>query len=263
MTETTKAALARIRQMPAKQAGAEGVAEYFRANRDRIAQAIPKTMDVARMELLAIEAIRKTPELQQCTVSSLFGALLNCAIIGLEPNTALGHAYLIPFNDKKKGTKDVQVMIGYRGWRELARRSGGVRDIYAYPVYEADQFAAQLGTDPRIDHVPSLSDDKGEIIAFYAVAHLMTGGVEINIMSRREVDRIKSFSATRGQSGPWRDHYAAMGCKTALKPLAMAQLMTQDLARAVEIEHGDDGEVFEMYADANVEASPENEGSDQ
>lgn len=254
MTETTKAALAKIRQLPAKKAGADGVAEYFRANRDRIAATIPKTMDVERMELLAIEAIRKTPDLQQCTVSSLFGALLNCATIGLEPNTALGHAYLLPFNNTRAQTKDVQVLIGYKGWRELARRAGSLRDIYAYPVYEADQFHAQLGTDPRIDHVPSLASEKGQIVAFYAVAHLMTGGTEINLMSKREVDRIKSFSMTRGQSGPWRDHYAAMGCKTVLKPLAMAQLMTRDLARAAEIEeHG--GETF----DAEQQAEPDSE----
>ena len=66
----------------------------------------------------------------KCDVASLVGAIGQCAQMGLEPNTILGHAYLVPFNTKRKDASgverwvnSVQVIIGYKGLIDLARRS--------------------------------------------------------------------------------------------------------------------------------------------
>jgi phage RecT family recombinase len=99
--------------------------------RDQLAAVAAKHMNPERMMRVVANAIRVTPKLQDCEPISFLGALMQCAALGLEPNTVLGHAYLIPFeNSRKVGgewvkVKEVQVIIGYKGLIDLARRYYG------------------------------------------------------------------------------------------------------------------------------------------
>lgn len=206
--------------LPARQMGGGNVAAFFEANKSSIAAVLPKHITPDRLMKVALHAIRTTPALQDCTVKSLFGAVVQASQLGLEPNTILGHAYLVPFKNRKTGATDVQLIAGYKGLVDLARRSGQIESIAAHAVYEQDDFEFCYGLDERLAHRPYMRGDRGEIIAFYAVAKLKGGAHAFEVMSKAEVDQVMKASQSRGQWGPWKDHYPEMGRKTAVRRLS-------------------------------------------
>jgi recombination protein RecT len=222
-------------KLPAVQAGGSTVAQFFDANKASIAAVLPKHVSPERLMKVALGAVRTTPKLLECTTESLFGAVVQCAQLGLEPNTPLGHAYLIPFRDNRKGRTDVQVIIGYRGLLDLARRSGQIVSISAHAVRAGDLFEFEFGLDEKLRHVPA-QQDAGDIIAVYAVAKLVGGGTAFDVMWRAEVDKIMKGTQSKGAYGPWKDHYEAMVRKTALRRLFKYLPVSIELSKAVEID---------------------------
>ena len=83
----------------------------------QIQKALPQHMSAERMARIAMTAVSSTPKLLECDPKSLIGALMQSSQIGLEPNTNLGQAYLIPYG------KEVQLQVSYLGMIELANRS--------------------------------------------------------------------------------------------------------------------------------------------
>ena len=104
-----------IVKMTGAEAGMGNVKSFMESQRANLAAVLPKHVDADRMLKLALGALRTTPKLLNCNVESLMGAVVTCATLGLEPNTPLGHAYLIPFENRQKGTTDVQIVFGYKG----------------------------------------------------------------------------------------------------------------------------------------------------
>ena len=86
----------------AKDAGGTMVSDFFEANKDAIRAVLPQHMTPDRMLKIALRALRTTPKLAAASLSSLLGSVVTCAQLGLEPNTPLGHAYLLPFEREQK-----------------------------------------------------------------------------------------------------------------------------------------------------------------
>ena len=107
-----------------------------------------------RFTRMVLTALSKDNKLASCTPNSFLGAMMQAAQLGLEPNTPLGQAYLIPF--KNKGVLEVQFQIGFKGMIDLAYRSKEVTDISAQCVYENDEFEYELGLSPVLKHKPAL-----------------------------------------------------------------------------------------------------------
>lgn len=80
----------------------EQIAYLLNQKRGEIAKMLPKHLNAERLMKVAQIAATTTPALAKCDVASLVGAIGQCAQMGLEPNTVLGHAYLVPFNTKRK-----------------------------------------------------------------------------------------------------------------------------------------------------------------
>jgi recombination protein RecT len=216
--------------------GGSNVQQFFEANKNALAAVLPKHMHADRMLKVAMHALRTTPALSQCNVQSLMGAVVQCSQLGLEPNTVLGHAYLVPFNNKKARKTDVQLILGYKGLIDLARRSGQIESIGAYPVHENDDFHIRYGTDPGIDHSPSIDGERGRVIGFYAVARFKGGGHQFEFMSRHEVDQVMASSQSRGKYGPWAEHYVEMGRKTVIRRLAKYLPLSIEFATAATLD---------------------------
>lgn len=212
----------------------EQIAYLLKSKQGEIAKMLPKHLNAERLLKVAQIAATTTPALAKCDVASLVGAIGQCAQMGLEPNTVLGHAYLVPFNTKRKDAdgnerwvNSVQVIIGYKGLIDLARRSGQVVSIAAHEVCENDHFECVYGLDEKLNHTPAMGD-RGEIIAFYAVARLKGGGHAFEMMSRHQVEEIRDASQGYTQakkykkeaSHPWGAHFAEMGRKTVIRRLA-------------------------------------------
>lgn len=202
--------LREIGQMTARVAGGT-VEHFFQSNKKALSDLIADTaLRPERLLKIAQGAIRQNPDLQQCTVRSLFGAVVVCASMGLEPNTHEGLCWFIPRKISRprknehsvimKGqdgkwlwdtTFEVNVQIGYKGRIALAYRNPMVKLLRTTVIYEHDKYRITEGTNPRIDHEPNTRGDRGEPIIYYAIAKLATGEVLFDWKSRADVDRIR------------------------------------------------------------------------
>lgn len=178
----------------------------------QLALAVPKHLSADRMARIAATELRKTPALLNTTPASFLGAVMQSAQLGLEPGSALGQAYLVPYGNQ------CQLILGYRGMIDLARRSGQVLSLNAYAVREGDDFSFQLGLKPDIHHVPSLEADriKKPITYVYAVATLKGGGYQFEVMSRAEVEAVRAKAKSKNI---WNTYFEEMAKKTVIRRL--------------------------------------------
>lgn len=231
------------------------------AIKKQIALALPKHMTADRLARIALTEIRKTPKLAQCDQTSFLGAIMQLASLGLEPGGALGHAYLIPFDkSSKEGNQwvkktEVQLVIGYRGMIDLARRSGQIVSLSARIVHEKDKFAYAYGLDETLEHVPFEGAAPGEMTHVYAVAKLMGGGVQFEVMSRAQVEHIRNESQgykaalsasekyNKEVNSPWTSHFDEMAKKTAIRLLFKYLPVSIEIQRAVGLDEQADAGV--------------------
>jgi recombination protein RecT len=127
------------------------LANQIQAMEKQFALAMPKGMEAQQLVRDALTCLRQTPDLAQCTPASVLGSLMSCAQLGLRPGV-LGHAYLLPFYDKRAGGKVAQLVVGYQGLVELAHRSGQIQSLIARTVYENDEFEVDYGLEDKIVH---------------------------------------------------------------------------------------------------------------
>ncbi|CAN0620299.1 recombination protein RecT [Burkholderia multivorans] len=234
-------------KLPAKNFEMGEVKKFLEAQKGVLAAVLPRHVTPDRMLKIALGALRTTPKLMDCTIESLMGAVVQCSQLGLEPNTPLGHAYLIPFEKKKKQGGDwvvdkieTQIVIGYKGLIDLARRSGQVVSIAAHAVHENDHFDYAYGLDEKLEHKPSMTA-RGRVIAFYAVAKLVGGGHAFEVMSSEQVNEIRdasqNYKFARDKSKTvWGQHYEEMGRKTVLRRLFKYLPVSIELASAAALD---------------------------
>lgn len=214
---------------------------------DAIKAALPAVMTPERFSRIALTAVSGNPKLQEAVVKSpmtFLGALMTAAQLGLEPNTPLGQAYLIPFNNKKyvngawQKVIECSLQLGYRGLIELAYRSGEVTMVDAQVVYENDKFEYELGLDPKLKHIPAASN-RGRPIYYYGMFRTKTGAVGFKVMSYDDVlEHAKRFSKSYNKekntfTGPWNSDFDAMAKKTCLIAALKYAPMKSDFVRAI------------------------------
>ncbi|WP_279173237.1 recombinase RecT [Parasutterella excrementihominis] len=184
----------------------------------QLALAVPKHLNADRMARIAATELRKNKDLMNTDPTSFLGSVMQAAQLGLEPGSALGQAYLVPYGNQ------CQLIIGYKGMIDLARRSGQVLSLNAYAVREGDDFSYQLGLRPDIHHIPSpeANRDTKPIIFVYAVATLRGGGYQFEVMSRAEVEKVRSTSVSykyKKEKSIWGTHFEEMAKKTVIRRL--------------------------------------------
>lgn len=212
----------------------------------QIEKALPSVITPERFTRIALTAYSRNEKLQECTAESFLGSMMQAAQLGVEPNTPLGQAYLIPY--RNRGVMEVQFQLGYRGMIDLAYRSGEVQNIQAHEVYENDTFEYELGLNPKLRHVPALKD-RGDVILYYAVFKLTNGGVGFEVMSKEDVEAFaKKKSKTYG-TGPWQSDFDAMAKKTLVKRLLKFAPLKSDFIRAVTTDETIKSGISENMAD--------------
>lgn len=228
------------------------IEDYLKQMAPAMQEALPKHMDVDRLLRLAMTTIRTTPELKQADPASLLGAVMQAAQLGLEPGL-IGHCYLLPFKNNKKGTTDVQFIIGYKGMIDLARRSGHIQSIYAHAVYEKDEFEYELGLNPKLKHVPSMEADRGEYIGSYAVAHFKDGGYQMEFMPKAEIEKRRLASpGGRSKYSPWNNFYEEMANKTVIRHMWKYLPISVELQEAVAHDEGAARSIKDITPDDDV-----------
>lgn len=196
--------------------------DVIERGKSQFAAALPKHLSSERFVRIAITSIRQNPGLAPCTQESLLGALMTVAQLGLEPGGVLGQCYLIPFKNKKLGTIECQLQIGYKGLIELLRRTGQLSDIYAYPVYTNDEFDIEYGLERTLKHKPAFNnpEGRGEITGFYSVAILKDGTRAFEYMTKKEViDHEAKYRKGNYKNSVWEDNFEEMAMKTVTKKM--------------------------------------------
>ena len=210
--------IAQATNAPQKKRKPQTLKDWTQAMLPQIAKALPAVITPERFTRIALTALSSNPKLAECDRNSFLGALMQAAQLGLEPNTPLGQAYLIPFKNNKKGIIECQFQVGYKGLIDLAYRSGDVSTIQAYCVYEGDEFLYELGLEPKLVHKPAKSG-RGALEFVYAVFKLKNGGYGFEVMSVEDVNNhAKKYSQAYSSSySPWKTNYEEMAKKTVLK----------------------------------------------
>lgn len=198
-----------------------------------IARCLPKHLTPDRMARIAMTELRKTPKLQECDPMSFIAAIMQASQLGLEPGV-LGSCYLIPFNNNKTGKVECTFMPGYRGFLDLARRSGQIDSLVARAVYENDKFEYEFGLKESLVHKPNM-DEPGQFIAVYAVANLKDGGHQFDVMSKKQVDTIRAGSQGKN-SDAWTKNYDEMAKKTVLRRLFKWLPCSVEMQKAVSLD---------------------------
>ena len=184
----------------------------------QIKNALPANITPERMMRIALTALSKDAKLSGCTPESFMGALLTSAQLGLECNTPLGQAYLIPFWNSKKSCLETQFQLGYQGLIDLCYRTGQYKKIVARVVYEGDDFDYSYGLDEQLIHRPKERSEKP--IYVYALYELKNGASAFEVMSWKAIEahaKKYSQSVQKGYMSPWSTDPESMAKKTVLK----------------------------------------------
>lgn len=208
------------------------IQDMVKAMMPEIKKALPSVITPERFTRIALSAINNNPDLAKCTPLSFLAALMNAAQLGVEPNTPLGQAYLIPY--KNKGTLECQFQLGYKGMIDLAYRNGQMQTIQAQAVYENDYFEYEYGLEPRLIHRPAFSD-RGELVYFYGIFRTVNGGYGMAVMSKADMDAYaKTYSkAFESSYSPWKTNYEEMAKKTVIKQALKYAPIKTDFQRAL------------------------------
>lgn len=218
-------------QLAQKKPEQKTIQQYIKQMDGEIKKALPSVITPERFTRIVLSAISVNPKLGSCTPASFLGAMMTSAQLGLEVNTPLGQAYVLPYSNK--GVLEAQFQLGYKGLIDLAYRSGEVESIQAHVVYENDEFTCEYGLEPKLVHKPADSN-RGEPVKVYAVFKTKSGGFGFEVMSMEDVriHAAKYSKAYNSAFSPWKTNFEEMAKKTVLKRVLKYAPLKSDFVRA-------------------------------
>ncbi|MFQ9802639.1 MAG: recombinase RecT [Coprococcus sp.] len=125
-----------------------------------------------------VSAYNTNPTLQECTNQSILSAALLGESLQLSPSPQLGHYYMVPFNNTKAGTKEAQFQMGYKGYIQLAIRSGQYKRLNVVAIKEGElEYFDPLNEDIKVNLMVDDWDkrEEAETIGYYAMFELVNG----------------------------------------------------------------------------------------
>ncbi len=219
-------------KVAAANGGATSIKQLVMQMKPQIEKALPSVLTGERFSRMVLTAMSTNPQLAECSPNSFLGAMMQAAQLGVEPNTPLGQAYLIPY--RNHGQLECQFQLGYKGLIDLAYRSGEITSISAHEVCENDDFEYELGLEEKLRHKPALKD-RGAVILYYAVFRTKAGGSGFAVMSVEDIkNHSKKYSKAAGSSySPWSTNFDAMAKKTVIKQALKYAPIKTEFVRAV------------------------------
>jgi recombination protein RecT len=212
--------------------GKKTIQDLIKVMAPEIKKALPAVITPERFTRMVLSALSKTPELQQCSPQSFLGAMMTAAQLGLEPNTPLGQAYILPF--RNHGKYECQFQIGYQGLLELAWRTERIASFQVECIYSNDELEYELGLKPVLKIKPA-AGDRGEVTHYYAIIKMKDDAEIFAVMSKDEIiNHAKKYSQSFNSSfSPWKTSFDEMAKKTVLKRVLKYAPKASEFARAV------------------------------
>lgn len=208
------------------------IEDMIKAMSPEIKNALPDVITPERFTRMALSTLNNNVKLRECAPVTFLAAMMNAAQLGLEPNTPLGQAYLIPY--RNHGKMECQFQIGYKGLIDLVYRNPNIQTVQAQCVYENDTFEYELGLEPKLVHKPALTD-RGRLILVYALWKAENGGYGFEVMSKEDIDaHARRYSQSyNSSSSPWKSNFEEMAKKTVIKKCLKYAPLRSDILRAV------------------------------
>lgn len=201
--------------------------------RPELAKVLPAHVSADKFMRVVMTAIAQSPDLKKADRRSLLTSCVKCAQDGLIPDGR--EAALVTFWDKKAGVQKAQYMPMVRGILKLVRNSGELQSIVSNVVYEHDEFRYWVDdVGEHVTHSPNvLADNRGKLIAVYAIAKTKDGGVYVEVMSRGQIEQVRDVSRAK-DNGPWASWYDEMARKTVIRRLSKRLPMSTDLETVIQ-----------------------------
>lgn len=234
---------------PKPKSRVDEVVDNMLRQRDQFKAALPPQIDVDKFVRVAITALRATPDLVEAEISSLYGAFMKAAQDGLLPDGREAHISMFNKKDGDRYVKVAQYQPMFTGLLKKVRNSGELASITAQIVCKNDKFDRWTDTDgEHIKHVADMFTERGEPIGAYALAKMKDGAVYIDVMTLKEIDKVRQVSRAK-DNGPWKAWWDEMAKKSVLRRLCKRLPMSTDLEQAVR----HDDETVDL---AETEAAP-------
>ncbi len=203
-------------------------------------------------------------------------SILNCAMVAatldLPLNNQIGFAWIVPFKKNSKNpdgswnsTVVAQFQIGYRGFNQLALRTGQYEAINCIPVYD-NQFKSFNSLTETLDADFTI-DGTGTVVGYCAYFRLLNGFEKTVYWSRKKAEEHGKKYSKSFTSGPWKDDFDSMAVKTVLKnTLAKWGILSVEMQKAITVDQGvindESGEDVTYIDNEPVDLNKEIEGAE-
>lgn len=232
--------------------------DYVKDSLPEVAKALPSVITPERFTRIVTSTLTRNPQLQQTTPQSFMAAMFTAAQLGVEPNTPLGQAYLIPF--RNKGVLEAQFQLGYKGLIDLAYRSGEIANIQAHEVCENDEFDYAYGTNSYLNHKPAHTN-RGKVICYYGLFTTKDGASGFEVMSIEDAKAHGKKYSKSFNSGPWQTDFNSMALKTVLKKALKYAPLKSDFVRQINADETVrtvvSTDIFDTPADTIIDSNGE------
>lgn len=216
-----------------------------------IARSIKDPVDLKRFVSAITSAVAINPALQDCAPDTILSGALLGNSLGLSPSPQLGQYYLVPFNNKDRGCKVAQFQLGYKGYVQLALRSGyykrlNVMSLKSGELKRYDPFLEEIEIELMDDE---LAREKAKSVGYVAMFEYNNGFRKVLYWSRQKMEAhalrySQGYKAKKGYTF-WEKDFDAMAYKTMLRQLISKWgIMSIELQNAFEQDS-----VIEQYDD--------------
>ena len=218
----------------------------------------------ARFVTAVTSAVSTNPALSECDASTIVSAGLLGEGLNLSPSPQLGQYYLVPFKDKNRNRTVCQFQLGYKGYIQLAIRSGQYKKLNVLPIKEGELVSFDpLNEDIEVQLIEDENErEKAPTIGYYAMFEYTNGFKKAIYWSREKMESHANkysmgYKARKGYTF-WEKDFDAMACKTMLRQLISKWgIMSIEMQRAIEGDMGvigDNGKV--EYVDTPADEEP-------
>lgn len=218
----------------------------------------------ARFVTAITSAVSTNPALAECEASTIVSAGLLGEGLNLSPSPQLGQYYLVPFNDKKNNRKVAQFQLGYKGYIQLAIRSGQYKKLNVLPIKEGELISFNpLEEEIEVQLIEDeTAREQAATIGYYAMFEYTNGFKKAMYWSKQKMEShaekySQGYRAHKGYTF-WEKDFDAMACKTMLRQIISKWgIMSIEMQKALENDMGvisENGTID--YIDAPAEEAP-------
>lgn len=192
-----------------------------------------------------VSAVGNNPTLQECENSSIVSAALLGESLNLSPSPQLGQYYMVPFKDNKAGIKVAQFQLGYKGYIQLAIRSGQYKKLNVLAIKKGELIRFDpLNEDIEVNLIADENErEKAETIGYYAMFEYTNGFKKAMYWSKEKM-KAHAIKYSQGYAADikkgtkwtfWSKDFDGMAYKTMLRQIISKWgIMSIDMQRAID-----------------------------